>query len=65
MANNTKKIRIVIGDVEFNITAPVAKIETMTDLLMELGAYAICPGYFKLTEQQYFEFSSRSSTFLY
>lgn len=65
MATNTKKLRLVVGDVELIITAPVSKIQAMTDLLVELGASAICSGNFKLTRQQYSEFFSRSNFILY
>lgn len=66
MANNTKQIRLVVdGGVELIITAPVAKIQAMKDLLVELDAPAICSGNFKPTKQQYAEFFSRSAFILY
>lgn len=65
MANNTKQIRLVVnGGVELIITAPVAKIQAMKDLLVELDAPAICSNNFKLNKQQYDEFFSRSTFIL-
>lgn len=59
--NIKKNIRIVVGDVEFSVTAPAAKIQQISDLIFELGGSAVCIGHFTLSSQQYAEFASKST----
>ena len=63
--NNKKKIRIIVEDLEIEFTAPVRRIQQITNILYDIGASAICTGSFKLSKQQYADFASNSTLILY
>lgn len=43
-ASNTKKIRVISGDLDITITGSSAKIQELTDLLTSIRTPAICTG---------------------
>lgn len=59
-ASNKRSIRLIVEDMEFEITSSTAKIEAMKELLMELKASCICSGSFQLTNEQYVKFANQS-----
>lgn len=63
--SNKKRIRLIVDSVEIEINAPVAKAQAITELLMDIDACIICSGSYKLSKQQYAEFTSKSIVILY
>lgn len=67
MARGNKcTLRIIIGDVESEVTSSVAKIAQIKELLIKLEAQCVnSTNTFKLSRQQYAEFCTMSVSILY
>lgn len=63
--SNKKMIRIITGDTEIIVTAPVNKAQAMIDTLSSSGSASICSGTFNPTKIQFVNFAEEVVDILY